>query len=177
VATYDIDEVEQAFHHYWQTGAVNEDWDGYADNFTEDVHYVEHFFGDMHGRETIRAWIKPTMEEYPEVYTAYEWHLCSPDGRVVVYMQNRRDNPDPEGDPIDFPGITILQYAGAMKFGYEEDFWSVKGGMETSKRYVEACAAFDPDHPKKRTRASWGDGPPWTRGAASYAERAGPGRL
>jgi hypothetical protein len=174
VAAYDIDEVERAFRHYWQTGAVNENWDGYADNFTEDAHYVEHFFGEMHGREAIRAWIKPTMVEFPEIYTAYEWHVCSPDGRVVVYMQNRRDNPDPKGGPIDFPGVTILQYAGGMKFAYEEDFWSVKGGMATSKQYTAACAKFDPDHPKKRTRGNWGHGPAWTQGAPSYVERTGP---
>ena len=43
----------------------------------------------------MRAWIKPTMEEYGEIYTAYEWHMIDDDGRVVVYMQNRRDNPEP----------------------------------------------------------------------------------
>ena len=32
-------------------------------------------------------------------------------GRAVVYMQNRRDHPSGRG-VIDFPGITILQYAG-----------------------------------------------------------------
>lgn len=173
MATYDIDEVEAAFRNYWQTGAVDEDWDGFADNFSEGAEYREHFLGNLSGREEIRAWIKPIMADYPELYTAYEWHVCEPSGRVIVYMQNRRDNPDPEGGPIDFPGITILQYAGDAKFSMEEDFWSVKGGVETSKRYAAACATFDPDHPAKRTRRNWGSGPEWTRGAASYVESAG----
>ena len=109
MASYDIAEVEQAFQHYWKTGAVDEDWDGFADNFTDDAHYIEHYFGDI-GRETIRGWIKPIMDQFGELYTAYEWHMCGTDGRVVVYMQNRHDNPDPSAPPIDFPGVTILQY-------------------------------------------------------------------
>ena len=73
--------------------------------------YIEHVLG-KHGREEVRAWIKPTMEDYGEIYTVYEWHMIGDDGRVVVYMQNRRDNPEPGAPPIDFPGITVLQYAG-----------------------------------------------------------------
>ena len=90
------DEVEAAFRNYWQLGAVGEDWDAWCDEcFTEDVTYIEHILGNKDGREEVRAWIKPTMEEYGEIYTAYEWHMVGDDGRVVVYMQNRRDNPEP----------------------------------------------------------------------------------
>ena len=32
-----------------QTG----EWGDWADLFTEDAHYVEHMFGEMHGREEI----------------------------------------------------------------------------------------------------------------------------
>ncbi|HYU61743.1 MAG TPA: nuclear transport factor 2 family protein, partial [Solirubrobacterales bacterium] len=108
---YKIDEVERAFRTYWEKGATGEDWDAWSDLFTEDVEYIEHVLGSKHGREEVRAWIKPIMAEFGEMYTAYEWHMCEPSGRIVVYMQNRRDNPDPNGLPIDFPGMTVLQYA------------------------------------------------------------------
>ena len=102
---FDRDEVEAAFRNYWELGAVGEDWDAWCDEcFTEDVTYIEHILGSKNGREEVRAWIKPTMEEYGEIYTAYEWHMVGDDGRVVVYMQNRRDNPEPGAAPIDFPG-------------------------------------------------------------------------
>ena len=52
------------------------------------------------------------MAEYGEIYTAYEWHMIDDDGRVVVYMQNRRDNPEPGAPPIDFPGMTVLAVRG-----------------------------------------------------------------
>jgi hypothetical protein len=171
---YDRDEVEAAFRNYWQQGAVGENWDAWCDQcFTDDVTYIEHVLGNKDGREAVRAWIKPIMEEYGELYTAYEWHMVGDDGRVVVYMQNRRDNPEPGAPPIDFPGMTVLQYAGDGKFSLEEDFWSLPEGTATMKRYAAACKQFDPDHKKKRTRENWGSGPEWTQGAATYDESPG----
>ncbi len=164
------DELESAFQNYWQTGAVNEDWNGFADNFTEDVLYVEHVLGTMRGREQLRAWILPIMEKFCELYTAYEWHTVDEEaGRVIVYMQNRRDHPSGTGT-IDFPGITILGYAGDGKFSYEEDYWAVPTATETLKEYKAACEQLDPEHKEKRTRKNWGSGPAWTQGAPTWFE-------
>ena len=165
------DELEQAFRIYWQTGAVGEDWDAWADLFTEDADYVEHVLGHLKGREAIRAWIKPIMAQYGELYTAYEWHSIDPEaGRAIVYMQNRRDHPNGTG-VIDFPGITILDYAGGGKWRREEDFWALPKATAATEEYAAACKQFDPDHRAKQTRLNWGNGPAWTRGARSYAER------
>jgi ketosteroid isomerase-like protein len=156
-------EVEAAFQHYWRTGAVGEDWEVWADLFTDDALYVEHVLGTMHGREEIKRWIVAIMNEYSEMYTAYEWHIIEGD-RVVMYMQNRRDNPEPGGPPIDFPGISVLEYAGDGKWRLEEDYWSVPGANRAQKEYAKAVAQFDPDHAKKRTRLNWPtSGPSWTR--------------
>jgi hypothetical protein len=114
--------------------------------------------GNKQGRETVRAWIKPTMEEYGAMYTAYEWHTVTDDGRVIVYMQNRRDHPDASQAPIDFPGITILQYAGGGQFSLEEDFWSLPEGIETAKRAAAAYRDVDPDFPNRRSRRNWATG-------------------
>ena len=174
MTTFDRDEVEAAFRQYWELGAVGEDWDAWCDRcFTDDVTYVEHVLGDRLGREAVRAWIKPTMEEYGAIYTAYEWHMPSPDGRVVVYMQNRRDHPDANQPPIDFPGMTVLQYAGGGQFSLEEDFWSVPEGIDTAKRSAAAYREVDPGFPARRTRRNWGNGPAWTKGAPTYAESLG----
>jgi len=165
------EEIEEAFRTYWRTGAVGEDWDAWADLFTEDCLYVEHVYGTMRGRETVRAWIKPIMEKYGELYTAYEWHVIDPErGRAIVAMQNRRDHPSGQGT-IDFPGITILDYAGGGRWKQEEDYWSTKGREAAMRAYEDACRAHDPEHPRRRTRRDWGSGPAWTRGARSWAER------
>lgn len=174
MTTYPINEIEAAFHKYWELGAVGEDWDAWCDEcFTDDVDYIEHILGSKRGREAVRAWIKPTMEEYGEIYTAYEWHTIDTNGRVIVYMQNRRDHPDASRPPIDFAGITILQYAGDGKFSMEEDFWSLPEGIATVREYEAACSEHDADFKTKRTRRNWGNGPAWTQGAATFAESRG----
>jgi SnoaL-like protein len=165
------EEIESAFRHYWRCGAVGEDWDAWVECFTDDVLYVEHVLGTMHGREAVRAWIKPIMAEFGELYTAYEWHMIDPaTGRVCVYMQNRRDHPSGEGT-IDFPGITILRYAGDGRFASEEDFWAVPQAQRTREEYAAACLRHDPEHARRRTRRHWGNGPEWTRGGGTFAER------
>jgi SnoaL-like domain len=174
MATVDRDEVEQAFRTYWRLGAVGEDWDAWVDEcFTDDVEYIEHVLGNMRGREAVRAWIKPIMADYGELYTVYEWHQVGDDGRVVVYMQNRRDNPDPAGPPIDFPGITVLQYGSNGQFSSEEDFWAFPAAQKTLTEYAAALERHDPDHKAKRTRRDWGSGPEWTQGAPTWADSLG----
>jgi hypothetical protein len=170
---FDRDEVETAFRRYWELGAVGEDWDAWCDEcFTDDVTYVEHVLGNKNGREEVRAWIKPTMDDYGSIYTVYEWHMISDDGRVVVSMQNRRDVPDPNEPPIDFRGITVLQYAGDGRFELEEDFWSLPEGIDTMKRFT-AVTREHPDFLARRTRRDWGNGPAWTVGAPTYYESRG----
>jgi hypothetical protein len=165
------EELEQAFRTYWQTGAVGEHWDAWADLFTDDAEYVEHVLGNLRGREAIRNWIKPIMAEYGEIYTAYEWHAIDAEaGKVIVYMQNRRDHPSGEG-VIDFPGVTVLDYAGNGKWKREEDFWAVPRATAATQEYAAACAKHDPAHREKKTRLNWGNGPAWTKGARSYGER------
>ena len=159
------DEVEEAFRHYWQTGAVGEDWAAWADLFTDDATYVEHVLGSMRGNAEIKPWITSIMAEYSELYTYYEWHVIEGD-RVVVYMQNRRDNPEPGKPPIDFPGVTILNYAGDGKWDYEEDFWAFPTAQKAQAEYVDARGKFDPEHSVKMTRDHWPDGPDWARGPA-----------
>jgi hypothetical protein len=88
----------------------------------------------------------------------------------VFYVQNRRDHPSGKGT-CDFPGVSIITYAGNGKWSREEDYWAVKGRETAMKEYEEACAQYDPDHPKKATRSFWGTGPDWIHGGKTYATR------
>ena len=172
---FETDEVEDAFRLFWETGMIREDWNAWVDLFTEDVVYVEHILGTMHGRETVRKWIVPLMEQYGEIYGVYDWHSVHPSGRVVFRMINRRDHPSGQG-ALDFPGVTILQYAGDMKWSHEEDYWAEKLGVEQFQQYERALKEHEPAHRDKRTRLDWGDGPEWTRGRASYWDWPGRSR-
>jgi hypothetical protein len=170
--TYDTSEIDRAFQEMWATGQASEDWSAWADFFTEDVDYHERNLGSLKGREAVREWIELMPRDHREFYTIYQWHEIFPDGRVIVYMLNRRDHPSGHGT-IDFPGISILQYAGDRLFSMQEDFWSSLGGEKTLAEYEAACAEHDPKHKERGSRLNWGDGPAWTRGAPSYAESVG----
>jgi limonene-1,2-epoxide hydrolase len=131
VARFSRREVEQQFAHLYYTGCVAEDWTGWADLFTDDCRYVEHFWGELHGRDEVRRWIDPVMMGVPEIYTVLEWYAID-DEKVVWALQNRRDNPDPDGPPyFDFAGLSVAFYAGDGRWAGEEDYWDVKGARAT----------------------------------------------
>jgi len=133
------EEVESAFQRFWTVGNVNEDWEGWTKHFTEDVRYIEHIYGEMRGRAAVTAWITKLMETNRDVHAVIDWYMIR-GRRVVVNMQNRYYNPDPAGAPLDFPGITILEYAGNGLFGYEEDYWCVRTAKQCHAAFQEAVA-------------------------------------
>ena len=130
-------EVEAAFHRHWTTGSLEERWDEWPDCLTPDVHYVEHVFGVMHGRDAVRAWITDLMAARADVHAVLDWYLVK-GRRVVLSMQNRFYHPDPAASPIDFPGLTVLEYAGDGLFGYQEDYWDVPLSKTAYAAFTEA---------------------------------------
>jgi hypothetical protein len=130
-------EVEAAFRKFWTVGNVDENWRAWPDFFTEDVHYIEHVYGEMHGRAAVRAWIEELMTHNRDVHAVIDWYMIR-GRRVVVNMQNRYYHPDPAQAPLDFPGITILEYAGDGLFRYEEDYWCVRTAKACHKAFHEA---------------------------------------
>lgn len=158
-------EVEAQFAHLYRTGCVLEDWVAWANMFTEDCNYVERFWGTMHTRTEVLDWIDRVMKGVPEIYTVLEWYAID-DDKVIWYLQNRRDNPDPDGPPyFDFPGVSIARYAGDGMWDYEEDFWDVNLARATAKAYREACLRIDPDFPQTCSRKFWPQDPvpAWAR--------------
>ena len=130
-------EVEAAFRRFWTIGNVDENWRAWTELFTEDVHYIEHIYGEMRGRATVKKWIEELMVQNRDVHAVIDWYMIR-GRRVVVNMQNRYCHPDPEMAPLDFPGITILEYAGDGLFGYEEDYWCVRTAKAAHKAFHEA---------------------------------------
>lgn len=172
MTTFPIEEVEAEFRRYWQVGMILEDWNAWCDLFVDDVQYDERIYGTMHGRETVRAWIVPLMEKYRDIYGVYDWHHSDPSGRVVFRMENRRDRPG-GGAPIDFPGISIIHYAGGGRWRRQEDYWAEKLGTATFVEYEKALKKHDPRHRERATRLDWGSGPDWTKGPASFWDHPG----
>ena len=130
---------EEAFHAIWTTGCINEDWARWPDHLTEDVLYVERIFGTMHGREAVRAWITDLMSVRGDVHGVLNWYMVKGD-RIVLNMTNRYYHPDPAQPPIDFGGLSVLEYAGNGLFGYEEDYWDTTGAKTAYEQFTAAVA-------------------------------------
>jgi SnoaL-like domain len=88
---HDPGEVEEAFRHLWRVGPVGEDWAAQAALFTEDAVYIDHYYGRRTPAEFL-TWCTQLMnEEFPEIYTVYEWHVV--DGNRVVANRPRLGDP------------------------------------------------------------------------------------
>jgi hypothetical protein len=159
------EEIEAAFQHWWEVGNAREDWAAWTRLFVPDVHYHDYFWGPLHGRDEVDLWIHAVMKGVPEIYGVYDWHIVEGD-TVVFRVINRRDNPDTDGPPhFDFPGLSVLKYAGDGRWASEEDYWDRDGARRTSVEYAAACERAGVTDPLARmTRAHWPeDAPPWAR--------------
>lgn len=167
---FNRNEVEEAFADCWQIGCVKEDWARWTTLFTDDAHYLDHFWGPLRGTAQIRLWIDAVMAGVPEIYTILDWYTID-DDVVTFHCQNRRDNPDPDaashGEPPywDFPGLSTVWYAGDGKWRGEEDFWDLRGARTTSAAYRTAADRVGAQSVEQRlSRRFWPtDAPDWAR--------------
>lgn len=157
-------EVEAEFHRWWKLGNVDENWAEWVNLFTPDVYYIDHFWGPLNGRTEVALWIDAVMKGVPEIYGVLDWYVIE-DDRVVFRIFNRRDNPSDDGPAyFDFPGLSVLTYAGDGLWSSEEDYWDVGGARRTAAEYAAACERAGVTEPLQRmTRKHWPDAPEWAR--------------
>jgi hypothetical protein len=79
----DRDEVEREFRRYFMTGPVLEDWQAWANLFTDDAKYFDHYYGTFTGPPEITAFLEGTMGAAPQVYSPLLWYVI--DGDRVAY--------------------------------------------------------------------------------------------
>ncbi|OBA55808.1 polyketide cyclase [Nocardia sp. 852002-20019_SCH5090214] len=162
MAEFDRSEVEAAFHNYVMTGLVYEDWQVWANLFTDDAVYTDHYYGRFTGPGEIVRFLEGTMGAAPQVYSPLKWYLID-GGRVVYEIVNRADNPEPGAAPIDFPSLQIIEYAGGGRWRSEEDIWVTGEMADFSARYQRALDAY-PQTPQQRlSRRDWGPWVSWAR--------------
>jgi hypothetical protein len=139
---YSHDEVEAAFQEYVRRANINE-WDYWADMFTEECLYVDHHFGTFRKRSDVAGWMTPLMATQPEMKFIPEFHVIQGD-KVINYNWNRWPNPDGSHEPYDkyvegsdnrryryqFPCVTLNRYGGNGLFWFEEDLYSPSAYIE-----------------------------------------------
>jgi hypothetical protein len=125
-----LDEVRSAYEHFQGVSdecAATADYTTFADLFTEDCTYIEHFFGEMRGRDEVRRWIVPLMKGYPNnqmVRYTHDWALFDEEnGRIVFSARTHMADPG-DGSSHSATSWTMLDYAGNGLFSREEDIYN-----------------------------------------------------
>ena len=128
-------ELEQAFESYTEAAegfSASGDWSGFADQFTEDVVYIEHAYGVMHGREEVRRWIVEVMKPFPHMRFPHDWVAYDDaNDAFVVCIRNVLDHPTEAGVEFEFPNWSRLVYAGDGLFSSEEDVYNPRRDAPT----------------------------------------------
>ena len=120
-------EIEAAFRHYQEVAAAataNQDWSAWVECFTPDVHYIEHHYGELHGRQAVLDWMQVTMTAWPvNRMNSFPWDWWVIDeerGWVIGQVENRMADPG-DGSVHEFSCFSLLKYAGDGQWSYEED--------------------------------------------------------
>jgi hypothetical protein len=142
-------ELDEAIRMRWEkveAMRVSGDWAAYVDDFTDDVEYVEHAFGTMHGKDEVRAWVVKTMSTFPgRIMTGFPiaWKVIdSGTGRIVCEIRNPMPDPG-DGTVFDEPNVTILDYAGDGKWSRQEDVYNPLRFHAMTKQWAAIAAAHD----------------------------------
>ena len=142
-------EIEAALERYRKArdeASSTGDWNIWVSVFTEDAHYIEHAYGEMHGREAIRDWITKVMAPFPNMTFPQDWCVIDEATAAVVFQcQNRLAHPtDPDGEPFEFPTWTRLVYGGNMQWASEEDIYNpMRDAPGVIKGWREAGGQFE----------------------------------
>ena len=100
-------ELEDAFKTYAATVKKATDtgnWREWAEMFTEDATYIEHAYGEFHGRAAIAEWISKVMAPYPTMYFPQEWVAYDePNDAIVMCVQNVLPHPTDAEKVFSFP--------------------------------------------------------------------------
>jgi uncharacterized protein (TIGR02246 family) len=123
------DELREAYASFARVSdecAASTDYNAFADLFTEDCTYIEHVFGEMHGREAVREWIVPLMKMSPNDQMTYthDWVLFDDENARVIFSA-RTHMPDlGDGREYSTTNWTMISYAGNGAWSREEDIYN-----------------------------------------------------
>lgn len=129
-------EVEHAFRHFVKVGDSG-NWDEWADLHSEDGVWVEHHLGTIRGREEIRRTIVATMKTAPPMEFPVAWSMIE-GNRVVFYPWQVLPDPVGGDEVYRFGCVTILEYAGAGLWSFQEDLYNPREAETVVKRWLAA---------------------------------------
>ncbi len=148
MARHPKQEILEAFERYKvarDEASRSGDWRVWADVFTEDAVYVEHAYGELHGREAICEWITGVMAPFPHMTFPQDWWVLDEERSAVVFQcQNQLPPPfDADGRPFQFPNWTRIVYGGDGLWASEEDVYNpARDAPRVVKAWLAAGGRF-----------------------------------
>ena len=148
------DEIQGAFDRYCDAAEVagrTGDWRPWVECFTPDLHYIEHLYGEFHGREEVQAWIEKTMNTWPFTHMQlfpWDWYTIDAEqGWLVGQVENRFSDPG-DGKVYEGANWTRLVYAGDGLWASEEDVYNPAHFAPVVEAWVAAWREHHPDRPE-----------------------------
>ncbi len=141
------DEVASALAEYLRRGAQNQDWDSWAETFTDDAVYVEHCAGRFHGRDRIAAWINDAIDPVACMTFSLEWSMIDGD-HAAMWMWSHLPDPEDSGLGYDFATLSVLTYGGGDRWAAVETFHSPRDAGHAIDDWLAAGGTplMVPDH-------------------------------
>ena len=151
--SFSREEIQSALDHYAvvaDQAAKSGDWGPWAELFTEDCTYIEHVYGEFHGREEVLAWISKTMGVFPFTkMNAFPWDWYTIDaeqGWGIGQIENRFADPG-DGKVYQAANWTRLVYAGNNLWSSEEDVYNPMHFQPVVEGWLAAWQQHHPDEP------------------------------
>ena len=148
---FEREEIAEAFRRYTEAAGHagrTGDWGPWVECFTPDVHYVEHHFGEFHGRQPLLEWITATMSAWPYTHMQefpWDWYTIDAEGGWVIgQVENRFVDPG-DGRTYEIPNWTRLVYAGDGLFASEEDVYNPAEFGPIVESWLAAWAEHHPE--------------------------------
>ncbi len=147
---FERDEMAEAFGRFSAAAEVagrTGDWRPWVECFTPDVHYIEHHYGELDGREAVLEWITRTMSAWPFTHMRefpWDWYTIDAEqGWIVGQVENRFVDPG-NGRVYEAANWTRLVYAGDGLFSSEEDVYNPASFARVVEAWLSAWAAHHP---------------------------------
>lgn len=104
-------------------------WVDLAELFTDDAVYIDPAWGRIQGIDEIRSFLVESMRglddwRFPVRFAAIEGD------DVVISWRQVLPGERPDGRPYEQSGVSLLRYAGAGKFSFEEDLLNMTHVLE-----------------------------------------------
>lgn len=150
----ELEEALQIYNEAHQEASETGDWATWAEIFTEDATYIEHAYGEFHGRQAIKEWITAVMAPFPHMTFAHAWYCIDEENDAFIFCApNVVPHPTDPNKKFSFDSWSRVIYAGNGKFSSHEDIYNPIRAAEALGEWIAAGGRLEC---QPKIQAKWG---------------------